>query len=250
MQKMIHKLYHYTTLNNLALILSSKSIRFGRLDKVNDPMEGQSSDFHSLAIFIFVSCWTNNDEENLALWNMYTPQMRGVRIELTLPIFNSYNLAEVENQLCKREEFVNETDKIFILGGRNIPYPIEYTEDEEKLAPKIKTDIGLHVDQLARYKKQIWSLEQEYRYKLDIVPLNENISEKYFSNRYMDFVQKSIPPVIESYYIKIKDESFATMKILLSPKCLLGDMEIVSALTEKYNPTATVSESSLTGFIR
>lgn len=69
------KLYHYTSINNLALILKSKSIRFGRLDQVNDPTEGMADDFYCLSPYIFVSCWTGNNQENLALWNMYTPNM-------------------------------------------------------------------------------------------------------------------------------------------------------------------------------
>ena len=69
--KKLPKLFHYTTINNLALILKSASIRFGRLDKVNDITEGEADDFHSFASYIFISCWTHNTEENLALWNMY-----------------------------------------------------------------------------------------------------------------------------------------------------------------------------------
>ena len=247
---MISKLYHYTTLNNLALILSSQSIRFGRLDKVNDPAEGQSSDFHSLNIYIFVSCWTHNEDENLALWNMYTPQMRGVRIELALPIFNSYNIEDIENCLCQKEEYLNEISKIFIFGGQNIPYAMEYTADKEKLTPKIKTQIGLNVAQLGKCKSPIWAFEEEYRYRLDIVPINDNISEKYFPNRYMDLMDKAVPPLIDGYFIKLREDSFKSMKILISPKSLPGDKEIVTALLKSYNDTATVLESSLKGFIR
>ncbi len=247
---MIQKLYHYTTYNNLAVILSSKTIRFGRLDKVNDPTEGQSSDFHSLAIYIFVSCWTHNMEENLALWNMYTPQMRGVRIELSLPLFETYNIDGVENCLCQKDEYVNEKDKIFIFGGRNTPYPIEYTTEKEKLTPRIKTAIGLNVAQLGKYKNKIWSFEEEYRYRLDIVPINNNSSENFFPDRYMDFMEKAVPPSIDSYFIKIREGSFSSMKILISPKSLPGDKEIVLSLIEKYNNTATILESNLKGSIR
>lgn len=39
------KLFHYTTLEGLTYILSSKSIRFSRLDKVNDVDEGASANY-------------------------------------------------------------------------------------------------------------------------------------------------------------------------------------------------------------
>ena len=79
----MESLFHYTSINKLALILSSKKIRFNRLDFVNDPHEGKTGDFGSMAMYIFISCWTKHEEENLALWNMYTDKMRGVRIELS-----------------------------------------------------------------------------------------------------------------------------------------------------------------------
>jgi hypothetical protein len=79
---MLTKLFHYTTINNFGLILSSKEIKFSRLDKVNDPTEGLTNDFLNFASYVFVSCWTKSEDENLALWNMYTPQMRGVSIIL------------------------------------------------------------------------------------------------------------------------------------------------------------------------
>lgn len=33
------KIYHYTTLDNLTLILKNKTIRFKRLDQMDDPCE-------------------------------------------------------------------------------------------------------------------------------------------------------------------------------------------------------------------
>ena len=92
-------LFHYSSINKLALILSSKRIRFNRLDFVNDPNEGSTSDFGSMAVYFFVSCWTKHKEENLALWNMYTEKMRGIRIELPLPLFNNYNIGEYTNNI-------------------------------------------------------------------------------------------------------------------------------------------------------
>jgi hypothetical protein len=162
------KLYHYTSINNLALILKTKSIHFGRLDHVNDPTEGLVSDFHSQAPYIFISCWTANEEENFALWNMYTQNMRGVRIELELPIFQSYKIANIENSLFNETEYLNEDKGYFILGGRNYPYKIEYTDDESKLKPAVRNENGIYIASVATHKRTIWSIEQEYRYRLEV----------------------------------------------------------------------------------
>lgn len=245
-----NKLYHYTTLNNLALILRSKSIRFGRLDKVNDPTEGESEDFDSFAKYIFISCWTANHEENLALWNMYTPQMRGVRIELELPIFNSYKIGDNENLLVSEEEYINKDKQIFILGSCNIPTKIEYTDDLSKLRPKIRNEIGLKVKDLAAHKRKIWGFEEEYRYRLDILPIDNKTDSDYYPDRYQKLMSAGIPPSIEGYTIKVNDGSFQKMKLRLSPKSLDGDLEIVTSLLEMYNPTAKIEYSTLKGLIR
>jgi len=244
------KLFHYTSINNLALILRTKSIRFGRLDHVNDPTEGLVSDFHSLAPYIFVSCWTANHEENFALWNMYTQNMRGVRIELELPIFRSYKIDNVGNFVFNKTEFLNEEKGYCIIGGQNIPHKIEYTDDESKLNPTILDDIGINLECVATYKKTIWSIEQEYRYRLEIIPIDKNLQSEYFPDRYQHLIEKKTPPPIDGYLVKLSENSFKKMKIMSSPKIQIGDIEIIEALIKTYNKDATIQKSELFGLIR
>jgi hypothetical protein len=195
------KLFHYTSINNLALILKSKSFRFGRLDKVNDPTEGESEDSDSFAQYIFVSCWTSNSEENLALWNMYTPQMRGVRIEMPLPIFQSHKVGSNANFMVPETDCVDERKGLFILGASNNPMRIEYTDDKAKLRPRIRTDIGVKVSQLGLTKRKIWAIEDEYRYKLDIYPFDPEIKSDHFPDKYEPMLDKRTPPSIEGYLV-------------------------------------------------
>lgn len=244
------KLYHYTSINNLALILKSKSIRFGRLDNVNDPTEGISNDFHSLSQYIFISCWTENEEENLALWNMYTPNMVGVRIELETSIFESYNIRNSENLLFSESEYVNESIGYFIVGGRSEPYKIKYTEDTNLLQPSILNETGLHLDSLAKCKRKIWQIEQECRYRLDILPIDKTIKSNYFHERYQHLIDKQTPPPIEGYLVKIKSDSFNKMKIRCSPKLRNGDKEIIEALVKTFNKKAEIQESNLKGLVK
>lgn len=244
------KLYHYTDINKLALILESRSIRFGRLDKVNDPMEGLSNDFHSMAQYIFISSWTSNEVEELALWNMYTPSMRGVRIELPLPIFENKSISIYTDRLCSDKEWINNDLGYFILSGQNLPEAMLYTDNEEKLTPNIKNGEGLQLAQLGKYKRSMWIVEQEYRYRLNIVPIDKKVQSNDYADKYSRLVQQQLPPPIDGYFIKIDDEAFRNMRIRLGPKLLPGDTIIVDSLVNGLNPTAIVENSVFAGLIR
>ncbi len=244
------RLFHFTSINTLALILKSRSIRFGRLDLVNDPTEGLISDFHSQAPYIFISCWTDCEEENLALWNMYTQNMRGVRIEMGLPIFESFRIGDDDNNLIMENEILNEEVGYFILGGSNEPQKIEYTDDENLLKPSIRNEFGLHIESVANHKRSIWKIEQEFRYRLQIFPFDNNIQSDYFPARYEHLIESQTPPPIDKYFIKIKEDAFASMKITYGPRMQNGDIEIIESLVANYNPTAEILGSKLRGLIR
>jgi hypothetical protein len=247
----IQKLYHYTDINSLALILQSKSIRFGRLDKVNDPTEGLSLDFHSMAQYIFISSWTANQSENFALWNMYTPLMRGVRMELDLPIFDSFSIPKNgENNLVDGSQIVNYEKGYFIFAAENVPSKIIYTDDNTLLRPSIRKGNGIYAKALSKYKKLIWQIEEEYRYQLNIVPIDRNITPSQVAESYMRLLSQQLPLPIDSYMIGIQNRAFDSMRIKLSPKLLPGDRTIVEALVKAFNPSATIEDSLIHGFIR
>jgi len=77
------KIYHYTSLENLVLILKNKTIRFNRLDRMDDNCE---RNFYCLGLnwspYTYVSCWTESEEENIPLWHMYAKGGIGIRIGL------------------------------------------------------------------------------------------------------------------------------------------------------------------------
>ena len=244
------RLFHYTSINNLALILASRNIRFSRLDKVNDPSEGISSDFGSLAVYKFISSWTKNSEENFALWNMYTDKMRGIRLELPLPIFNNYKIGETSNLLVSEADYIDYEKEIFIITAQNKPIGVEYTDDEEQLFPKIRGIRGLKASSLGVKKRTIWRIEDEVRFIMDILPIDSSTPKNNLPNTYQKKIANKIPPKIYFYDIAMNEESFKNMKILIGPRIKLGDREIVNALVNKFNPSATVQISKLTDKIK
>lgn len=101
------RIYHYTNLDSLALILKTQNIRFTRMDRVDDIRESQIHLGIEFGKYFFVSCWTTDTRESIPLWNMYSDKMRGVRIEfpsypfqeLPLPIESSSNIEYPEEIL-------------------------------------------------------------------------------------------------------------------------------------------------------
>lgn len=65
------RVYHYTSIDTLALILRHRTIRFNRLDHADDIMEVDALPDPKLARALYIGSWTDDPDENLALWSMY-----------------------------------------------------------------------------------------------------------------------------------------------------------------------------------
>jgi len=88
-------LYQYTSVGSLEEILQSRTLRFSRLDKVNDPQEATASDLPFASSSIFVSCWTSEEAESIPMWSMYGETLRGVRVRLPANMFAGRRTAMV-----------------------------------------------------------------------------------------------------------------------------------------------------------
>ena len=87
-------LYHYTSVESLALILENSTIRLNSLDRMDDLQEKETKDLKGLGSFCYVSSWTDDHSEQIPMWKMYTDLKAGVRIRLkTLP-FKTYPLTQ------------------------------------------------------------------------------------------------------------------------------------------------------------
>lgn len=65
------RLYHYTSLSSLALILRNRTLRLMPLTGMDDPQENQTADVANLGRLFFASCWTDEAKESIPMWNMY-----------------------------------------------------------------------------------------------------------------------------------------------------------------------------------
>lgn len=259
-------IYHYTSIKTLALILRNKNIRFNSLKNVDDINETEFSDENQLNFshHTLISCWTDNEEENLAFWNMYTPNMQGVRIKIPRQVFNTYSFTTSEDILMKPgvlvENFLLSEKECFTKDYWIIPfsehfYKVQYTDEESLLKPKIfiiegnnytfkSSDIGL-------YKSRVWEFQNEVRFKLFVLPTkdkNGNILNPL--NNFMKIINENIESPLEQYFLPIRDEAFSKMEITLGPKSNYSQELIVKALIEKYNPSAIMHKNKFSGLIK
>lgn len=278
MADMIH---HYTDMNTLALILKNRTVRFNRLDRVDDVTEGDSFTRLRLEKFFFVSCWTHDPNESLPQWNMYTPDMSGVRITLPKILF-SYSPLVIPNNYKheKQGSLISPIpfERIFasnyfvttmFLGekdfGRDVVYAPDFMKIKNEaiqvnidaptqaLSARISDPIGI-----AAVKSPDWSFQKEYRFVLFIVP-SPHIStdENFFirhSERLPDIVAQSLyrgeGPDIDYFDVDISHDAIDDIKVTAGPLCKEGDYLILEALLDKYAPSGKLEKSKFTGTVR
>lgn len=268
-------LYHYTNIETLALILSNRTIRFNSLDKMDDLQEQQTADMKNIGQFCYISSWTEDATESIPMWNMYASLNLGVRIKLRKNPFKVYNntaeaLSKVVNAPVNDEsngkplQSIIPIAEMFAKGffsvqamTKDLLIKVEYTDDKEKLYPRLLSRKGegfsIALGELGKYKNLHWQFQNEWRYILTILPLNLNqpvedslSNFQLIANKIRLGVEKQPFPYYDMY---LSDEAFNEMEITLSPRISAGSKIIAESLVEKYNPSATITESHLVGLI-
>jgi hypothetical protein len=104
-----------------------------------------------LGKYIFVSCWTKEDAENVALWGLYT-QNKGIRITLDEDMFITYPV----NEKCKSffPYFIEFGSDYFITCANNNTklIDINYVDD---LNLKIK-NLGNYIENPSDHKFELF----------------------------------------------------------------------------------------------
>lgn len=266
-------IYHYTSIETLALILSSRRIRFNRLDLVDDLSEARVGDLEQYR-YLFVSCWTRSEEESLPLWHMYTDQMCGVRLELAE---NPFRMFEAEGVLgglsLPRGHYTTPIDPdtmfgdgfwIFPVVPSEFPKDVQYRDDENLLFPQATIDepgqFTLNQHLVGEYKRTAWSFQDETRFRLQVYPTIGNIcdlvlqggrgSAEEITRRFTNPIRENVPPSIDHVDLEISEQSFVGVKILIGPRCSTAQHLIVESIVNRHCPTAEICTSALSGEIR
>jgi len=270
------KLHHYTTIETLALILDSRKIRFNRLTNVDDVQEAELYGEHSIAPFIYVSCWTTSEVENIPLWTMYTANMRGVRItfedkpffyqklDKPLPFVHNHNgdmySPMTYDQICNQDcfiipSFLNKDE----FGGemQYVPDVTNYYKDAAKFTynPDGTANVELQsANKLATHKNEHWTFQEEYRFSLIALPVPPTgYDEAAWSNMHnhsINSIYHGISAKNEFIDVDICPELLNSITITLGPLTTYAEELLVRALIDKYCEGAVVKYSVLKGKIR
>lgn len=261
------KIYHYTSIETLALILDSKKIRFNRLDLVDDVEEscyGSGDTNIKLAQYQFVSCWTKDKTENLSLWKMYTNN-KGVRIGLDEDMFITYKVNDEFNSFFKDPISLDIGGDYFVSSFINKAqlYDVIYTPNPQEKIKQLMVRVGdsgaaINTDDLGLYKREEWKFQHESRFKIIVqpfCPLFAKVGDNSTYN-FFNLISAIAPSLGINYPIKtkyidipIKPEALNKIEVMLGPQTSLGEKTIVKILLKEY-PQSAILESYFDGKIR
>lgn len=271
------KLYHYTTLESLALILKRHTIKFNRLDCVDDVEEGNAESAGvNLSKYMFVSCWTENSEESIPLWKLYAGDGFGVRLSLDSDMFMKYLICHEEgDSLNIQGAIISRVPKETLLNPNFFVFPpqiissdekydmffrkVEYVDDVKSYVDKLIShgdnsrgvpETRIEFGKVGKYKHRRWAFQEEVRFVLGIFPGNwlylrgDNVQmaiQAILNNQTVDFT---------SFFLHLSPEVMETMEITLSPSATESHRILVDALCEKYAPKATVRDSGIKNLVK
>ncbi|MFV8826216.1 DUF2971 domain-containing protein [Alkalihalobacterium sp. APHAB7] len=266
-------LYHYTSIETLALILRNKTIRFSSLSRVDDIEEQKTKDYGDLGRFCFVSCWTNETEESIPLWNLYTPNMSGVRIRLPINPFKTIKISpdgrHINGEYITHPSLTNE--KLSTHGCLLNPpyfaslYQVQYINDPDKLnrtvltemKPETKIENGakktsweknISLKSIGIYKNKNWTFQKEYRYKFFVVPwtLSDLESAESYEDQAKLINRLETEKLKKDYFdLELDEHAMHDMEILIGPRANYAQKQIIESLVNDLNPSAIILESNL-----
>ena len=275
-------IHHYTNIEVLSLILKNRTLRFNRLDRVDDPEESNFiSNGVNLGPYTFVSCWTEAKEESIPMWKMYTKENWGVRLSVVKEgLFKTYTEKDgfrynglVATNLGAPIQFLFPAEVRYSQTKYTPPFlttdydgcgfyrKIEYVDDVQQYAgdsvdivrhPNGKDSICIRFDKVGSYKNKRWYFQEESRFVLYFMPGNSLAT---FNTAAFDMEQnKMITSIIQnkdlgfSYYdMCLSDQAMENLVITMSPLSDSAQWAIVEALRDKYAPKAVIRRSNLVG---
>lgn len=258
-------LYHYTELDSLALILKNQTLRFSRLDRVNDPEEAQAIDLPQANEAVFSSSWTATAEESIPLWSIYSGAMEGVRIRLPRNLFlgrcepvqepnnKSYQLVAPETVIdgqrrplkIEREGLSSHRDVYWT----SAPQKVRYSDLPADRMLRCFEDDGddslfFSLHPLGLVKKKHWSFEEEWRFRIFALSAEAVITKQDNPHEIDRFDLKRYPVKTEFLDVLLDPECLRRVQVTLGPRTTAAHRIYVESLLKEYAPEGGCQPSS------
>lgn len=269
-------LFHYTSLNTLALILENRTICFNSLLNVDDVEEAETSDLGMFGKYVYVSCWTDESKESIAMWQMYTPNMHGVRIQLPAFPFKKHHYKAGELHFKADTESYLDLKKLYddniasIVAELPKLIPVTYTSDEALLRPKVRfgdtidncndvvnrkstgnqsRNIRYDLENLGKFKKDDWCFQKEWRYWISMSPWGLKEAEFATPSTHIEFVRrlenKDTQPPYKRFFVELSDEAISQIKVVFGPRMTEAEKILAKHLLAGYGLGDKWCESTL-----
>lgn len=253
-------LYHYTTVDTLALILKTRTIKFNALTELDDADEQYSNMGKAIGRCVFISAWTDKSTDSIPMWKMYAPIEKGVRIAMPNNMFSDVETITKETGddavrlLHSQIDRKWTPEKKYTFLPRLYQYKVDYSNASNAIYPPVYEHNGegydFHLERMGVVKSKYWKFQNEYRYRIFALPstLDEirSLNLKQLGLTY--FMPDPLP--FRCCFLPLSDDAFSLMRVVLSPQISEGNRVIVDALRAVFNPKMRVSDSILTGKLK
>lgn len=275
------RIFHYTSIESLALILKTRKLRFTRLDRVDDIREAQTHAGIEFGKYFFVSCWTLQAVESIPQWHMYSSDMKGIRLELPEYPFHDRpcrpkdgwtGIRSMGGELYSPipfEEMFGPSYFIapMFLDRKQFAGEVDYVEDANRVyAESVKREdkngaFNLRISnfgKLSRVKTDDWAFQKEFRFSLFALPApptpTDGPANPIYVEQLLDHMTNSlanrVAPKIEYIDVELDPNVFDELIVRTGPLCTPGGRVCVEALLNSYAPGARLETSALEGAIR
>ncbi|MFV0587537.1 hypothetical protein [Bacteroides reticulotermitis] len=194
-----------------------------------------------LGKYTFVSCWTKDSKESIALWKLYT-DMIGVRIALDSDMFVTYDVKTINRSFFNQREKYFDDYKISAYTNNVNPIDIQYTDDIKGKVEKLIQRVGnpgtlIQKDKIGVFKNNQWEFQRESRFIITVDPIDKNAKDQSTTTAMLSNREISD----KHLYIDLKEGVFDRMEIMAGPKTDECDHIIIKSLLKTYCKDADIS---------
>ena len=270
-------LYQYTTMSSVLAILENKTIRFTRLDSLNDLNEGCCGEYAHLKKYVYVSSWSADERESIPMWSLYGRKKdvvdEGVRIKVPTNLFTFDENRRLKEELSLKKvlnkwNVITEVSTKDIEPGedleeklKNADYKDDFFTRKEVIGP-VKVDYVPVANYIDRYsgplkpdeypgfytfkpkgigyeKVDDWAYENEYRFWMQYPYYKEIYGSDDVLKDDLSFNKKSY---IDVFY---NEKAISEIELLLAPNFNKNLVESFKLELEKRGFTKKLRKSAL-----